>query len=964
MKSYEEEEYPKSLLQRECPRLEGICKKNWGRSLLSWSSEKVGIHGSDPLSSMSVRYAKNWVVPRKVFSSHGMKGLFIIFRRDKEMKEIPTTYSPKEIEELNYKNWEEKKYFHAEPGEGKAYSIIMPPPNVTGQLHMGHALDNTLQDILIRWRRMQGYRTLWMPGSDHAGIATQIKVEEQLRSEGKSRYDLGREAFIERVWEWKEKYGGEIQNQLKRIGVSCDWDKERFTMDEGCSEAVKEVFIGLYEKGLIYRGYRIINWCVRCETALSDVEVEHEDRDGHLWQIRYPVVGEEGKYLEIATTRPETMLGDVAVAVHPEDERYQELIGKKLLLPLANREIPIIADDSVEKEFGTGAVKITPAHDPNDYEMGKRHNLEELIVMDEKGFMNKEAGKFSGLERYEARKTIVKELEDKGFLVKIIDHPHSVGQCQRCTTVVEPRLSRQWFVDMKPLAEPAIKVVQEQEIQFVPERFSRTYMQWMENIRDWCISRQLWWGHRIPAWYCQSCDEVIVGRTEPKECPKCKSGNLKQDEDVLDTWFSSGLWPFSTMGWPEQTDLLKTFYPTSVLVTGYDIIFFWVARMIALGKEFTGEIPFDKVFIHGLVRDSQGRKMSKSLGNGIDPLEVIDEYGADALRFTLVTGNTPGNDMRFYMERVEANRNFANKIWNASRFVLMNLGDEALPKEFSNLTLDDRWILSRYNQTVEEVTTNLEKFELGEAARSIYEFLWNEYCDWYIEMAKRRLYDSENKDGQQMTRKVLTHVLSGTLALLHPFMPFLTESLWQALPHEGEALITFQWPQANLNEVDPKAIEEMNVLMNTIRSIRNMRAEIGAHPSQKSEVILFAQTHEVCEFLKNQTLFFESLAAAAPLTVKTFEESRPENALTQVIPGIEIYLPLKGLIDADKETARLDKEIAGLDKVINQISGKLKNEGFLAKAPLEVVEKEKEKLQEATERKVALAERKEFLKGL
>jgi len=879
-------------------------------------------------------------------------------------KQIPTTYDPALVEKENYEAWEKAGIFHGKPGGGDAFSIVIPPPNVTGQLHMGHALDNTLQDILIRWRRMQGYRTLWMPGMDHAGIATQIKVEEQLRQDGKSRYDLGREKFVEKVWEWKELYGGQIINQLKRLGASCDWERERFTMDEGCSEAVKEVFVQLYEKDLIYRGYRIINWCVRCETALSDIEVEHEERDGHLWQIRYPVQGEGNRFLEIATTRPETMLGDVAVAVHPEDERYQDLIGKFLALPLTDRMIPIISDSSVEMEFGTGAVKITPAHDSNDYEMGLRHNLEQLIVMNEKGFMNENAGEFVGLERYEARKVIVKALEEKGFLVKIVEHAHSVGHCQRCATVVEPRLSKQWFVKMAPLAAPAIEVVTNQEIQFVPERFSRTYLQWMENIRDWCISRQLWWGHRIPAWYCDECDEVMVGREDISQCTKCGSSNIRQDEDVLDTWFSSGLWPFSTMGWPKDTELLKTFYPTSVLVTGYDIIFFWVARMITLGMEFPKQIPFSKVFIHGLVRDSQGRKMSKSLGNGIDPLEIIDQYGADALRFTLVTGNTPGNDMRFYMERVETNRNFANKIWNASRFVLMNLGEEEIAEEWGTLTLADRWILSRYNQTIQGVTENLEKFELGEAARNIYEFLWNEYCDWYIEMAKRSLYDSEDKEGQATTRKVLSHVLSGTLALLHPFMPFLTESIWQALPHQGDFLASSAWPKVDAEQIDPQAIEEMELLMEAIKGIRNMRAEVGAHPSKKSEVLILTSSAEVKEFFESQSTFFESLATAAPLEIRDIRSEKPQNALTQVIGSSEIYLPLKDLIDVEKETARLEKEIQTLEKAIAQILGKLNNQGFLAKAPQEVVAKEKEKMQEMTERKIALAGRQEFLRGL
>ena len=700
---------------------------------------------------------------------------------------IPKVYDPGAVEEKWYRFWEENQLFHAEVNPDKQpYSIVIPPPNVTGQLHMGHALDNALQDILIRWRRMQGYNTLWMPGTDHAGIATQIKVEENLAKEGLSRYDLGREAFIERVWQWKQQYGSRILNQLKRLGASCDWQRERFTMDEGCSQAVREVFVSLYEKGLIYQGNRITNWCPRCNTALSDIEVEHEDRPGHLYHVRYPVEGEAGRYVTVATTRPETILGDSGVAVHPDDERYSDVVGKKLILPLLGRKLPVVADSYVDPAFGTGAVKVTPAHDPNDFEMGLRHNLPQIVVINLDGTMSADCGKYAGMDRYQCRKALVADLEAAGYLVKIDDHNHAVGQCQRCTTVVEPLISRQWFVKMAPLAKPAIEAVESGRISFVPERFTKIYTNWLENIRDWCISRQIWWGHRIPAWYCQACGEVTVSRDTVDACPKC-GGAVEQDPDVLDTWFSSALWPFSTMGWPQQTAELRQFYPTSVLVTGYDIIFFWVARMIFMGLEFQQEIPFRHVFIHGLVRDSQGRKMSKSLGNGIDPLEVIEQYGADTLRFTLVTGNTPGNDMRFYWERVESSRNFANKIWNASRFVLMNLDGFDPQAAPGPLTLADRWILSRYATTVAAVTDNLDKFELGEAARAIYEFIWSEFCDWYIELAKSRLYDKENQAARATAQYVLWYVLGNTMKLLHPFMPFLTEEIWQHLPHEGKS---------------------------------------------------------------------------------------------------------------------------------------------------------------------------------
>lgn len=889
-------------------------------------------------------------------------------------KNIPTVYDPQEVEAKWYKYWEENGFFHQEVNKGKKpFSIVIPPPNVTGQLHMGHALDNALQDILIRFRRMQGYNTLWMPGTDHAGIATQIKVEEMLAKDGISRYDMGREKFIEKVWEWKEQYGDRIIKQLKSLGASCDWQRERFTMDEGCSKAVREVFVSLYEKGLIYQGNRITNWCPRCNTALSDIEVEHEEKPGHLYHVRYPVEGIEGEYLTVATTRPETILGDTAVAVNPEDTRYSHLIGKNLILPLVGRLIPVIADEYVDQAFGTGAVKITPSHDPNDFEMGLRHKLPQIVVIDNDGKMSEGTGKYAGLDRYECRKVLVKDLEVQEYLVKIDDHMHAVGHCQRCTTVVEPLVSKQWFVKMQSLAEPAIETVTSGEIQFVPERFTKTYINWMSNIRDWCISRQIWWGHRIPAWYCE-CGETIVAREEIKACPKCGSHKIEQDEDVLDTWFSSGLWPFSTMGWPEETEELEQFYPTSVLVTGYDIIFFWVARMIMMGLEFKKEIPFKHVFIHGLVRDSQGRKMSKSLGNGIDPLEVIDKNGADTLRFTLVTGNTPGNDMRFYWERVESSRNFANKLWNASRFVLMNLEDVdsvdtlanygVKAKQEDNFTLADKWILSRYAKTVNEVTRNLERFELGEAARLLYEFIWNEYCDWYIEMAKARLYNKEESTARATAQYVLWYVLENTLKLLHPFMPFITETIWQHLPHEGQSIMVADWPMESSTLMNDDVETQMNTIMETIKSIRNMRAEVNVPPGKKSEVILQIVAKELQEVFAANLPYLKTLAAAEPIQLLGDAEAKPENAMTAVVSGVEIYLPLKGLIDVEKESARLNKELATLDKEIARIEGKLSNEGFVAKAPAEVIAKEKAKADEYQEKQTAIRERLAYLATL
>ena len=884
----------------------------------------------------------------------------------KEYKNL-TTYNPKEIEQQWYTYWEEKGYFHEEVDTNKEpFSIVLPPPNVTGQLHMGHALDNTLQDILIRTKRMQGYNVLWMPGTDHAGIATQVKVEENImKTEGKSRHDLGREEFLKRVWEWKQEYGSTIVKQIRSLGASCDWTRERFTLDEGYHEAVLKVFVALYEKGLIYRGERITNWCPNCLTALSDIEVEHEDENGHLWHIKYPVIGEEDVFLTVATTRPETMFGDVAVAVNPNDERYAHLVGKELLLPFVNRHIPIIADEYVDQSFGTGCVKITPAHDPNDFEMGQRHSLESIVVMNPDGTMNAGAGHFVNMPRELARKQVVAELEAQGLLEKVEEHGHSVGHCSRCNTTVEPMVSKQWFVSMEPLAKPALEVVRDKSIEFVPERFTKTYTNWLESIRDWCISRQLWWGHRIPAWYCQECGETIVTTETLTECPHCH-GKVEQDPDVLDTWFSSALWPFATMGWPDNTEEVKHWYPTSVMVTGYDIIFFWVARMIFMGLEFKEEIPFKHVFIHGLVRDSQGRKMSKSLGNGINPLEVIEEYGADALRFTLVTGNTPGNDMRFYMERVEANRNFANKIWNASKFVLMNLEgfDESFVPSAEDYTLADKWILEEYNKTVTNITNNLDKFELGEAASAVYDFIWNTYCDWYIELAKPRLYNKEGGRDRQTVQYLLVSILRHMMELLHPFMPFVTEHIWQHLPHEGDSIMVAPWPSTLSMEGFGSAAAHMNVMMDGIKGIRNMRAEMNVPMGKRSEVILVPATDELKGILETHGDYFHTLGWAEKVTVLSPDAPKPENATVTVVNGLEVYLLLKDLIDADKEKERIAKEQATVLKEIARLEGKLNNQGFLAKAPEAVVAKEKEKLEEYKQKQQALNEREEFLKTL
>ncbi len=854
-------------------------------------------------------------------------------------KELAKTYNPSEVEDRIYSQWVDKGYFHAEIDKNKKpFTIVIPPPNVTGQLHMGHALDETLQDILIRYKRMQGYSTLWVPGTDHAGIATQIKVEEELRvNEGLTRYDLGREKFLERVWQWKEKYGSRIINQLKKIGSSCDWDRERFTMDEGCSKAVKEVFVNLYNKGLIYQGSRIINWCPHCITALSDAEVDHAEQPGNFWHIKYNVKDSD-EYVVIATTRPETLFGDTAVAVNPEDERYASLVGKTLILPLVGREIPVIADEYVDKEFGTGCVKITPAHDPNDFEVGLRHNLEQIKVMNDDATMNAYAGKYEGMDRYECRKQMIEDLTEMGLLLKIEDHSHNVGQCYRCGTTVEPIISKQWFVKMEPLAKPAIDAVKNDETQFIPEHFEKIYFHWLENIRDWCISRQLWWGHRIPAFYCDDCNEMIVTKEDGAICPKCGKP-MRQDPDTLDTWFSSALWPFSTLGWPDKTEEMEYFYPTSVLVTGYDIIPFWVMRMMFSGLEHTGQVPFDKVFIHGLVRDSQGRKMSKSLGNGIDPLEIVSEYGADALRFTLATGNSPGNDMRFHLERVESSRNFANKIWNASRFLMMNLSiDEIKLPDASELRLEDKWILSAYNNLVREVTENLNNFELGIAVSKLYDFIWDNYCDWYIELVKPRLYE---KDGADKTaQNVLSYVLIGSLKLLHPFMPFITEEIFSGLPTGEESIMISKWPEFDPALCYDEEEKRMHIIMDAIRSVRNIRAQMNVVPSRKAKLIIVAQDAAVFE---GTASFFEKLASASETVVTESADSVDDNAVNVVVEGATIYIPLDELVDRAKEIERLEKELKTLEGEIKRVEGKLGNAGFVAKAPAHVVEEEKAK---------------------
>ncbi len=848
-------------------------------------------------------------------------------------RELAKTYDPGEVEDRIYRFWMEKGYFHAKRDpRKKPYTIVIPPPNITGQLHMGHALDETLQDILIRWRRMQGYSALWVPGTDHASIATEAKIVEQMRKEGLTKEDIGREAFLKRAWEWKKKYGGRIVEQLKKLGSSCDWERERFTLDEGCSKAVREVFVRLYEKGLIYRGKRIINWCPHCRTSISDAEVEFAERDGFFWHIRYPFK-DGGGSLEIATTRPETMLGDTAVAVHPDDERYRKLVGKTLILPLVGREIPVIADSYVKRDFGTGAVKITPAHDPNDFEIGLRHHLAVINIMDDGGNINENGGKYAGLSGMEARKRIVRDLKEQGFLVRTEPIKHNVGACYRCGTIVEPRVSKQWFVKMKPLAEPAVRVVQEGKIRFVPDRFSKIYYHWMENIRDWCISRQLWWGHRIPAWYCQDCGETIVAREAPHVCPKCGGTRLKQDPDTLDTWFSSALWPFSTLGWPDRTPDFEYFYPTDTLVTGYDIIFFWVARMIFSAVEQTGEAPFHTVLIHGLVRDEQGRKMSKSLGNGIDPLKIIGEYGADALRFMLATGNSPGNDMRFSKEKVQASRNFANKIWNAARFIRMNMEGHEVPDTLpETLTRADRWILDSFNRLVKEVTENLEHFELGIAVQKLYDFLWDEFCDWYIEISKIRL-NSGDEEAAQNARRVLAWVMSSTMRLLHPFMPFITEEIWQALPHEGESIMVARWPQYREELCFPQDAEEMRKVMNAVRAVRNRRSEMNVPPSRRTHLYIATASPDT---FRAEVPVLKRLAWASQVEIGA--ELDLSGAVTIVTPDAQIFTPTGELVDPKEELARLEKELAGAQKRLGTAQAKLRNEKFLNKAPAPVVQ--------------------------
>lgn len=863
-------------------------------------------------------------------------------------KNLAKNYNPKDFEDRIYKEWQDKGLFKSKIDKTKkSFSIVMPPPNITGQLHMGHALDDTLQDILTRWKRMDGYEALWIPGTDHASIATEVKVVDKINKEtGKSKYEIGREEFLKYAWAWKEEFGGKIVNQVKKLGASCDWDLERFTMDEGCNKAVTKFFVKLYEEGHIYRGNRIINWCPDCKTTLSDAEVEHEDQEGNFWHIKYPIKDSE-EYLEIATTRPETLLGDSGIAVHPEDERYIHLVGKTAVLPLVGRELPIVADEYVDKEFGTGAVKMTPAHDPNDFEVGKRHQLEEINVMNDDATMNELAGKYAGMDRYECRKALVADLDEAGYLIKVKKHDHAVGTCYRCHTTVEPRLSLQWFVKMDELAKPAIDILKKGELKFVPDKFDKTYLQWLENIRDWCVSRQLWWGHQIPAYYCQDCGEIIVAEEAPHECTKCKSSNIKQDEDVLDTWFSSGLWPFETMGWPEKTDMLDYYYPTSVLVTGYDIIFFWVVRMAFSAMFCMNEKPFEHVLIHGLVRDSEGRKMSKSLGNGIDPLEIIDQYGADALRFTLATGNSPGNDMRFYMERVEFARNFNNKLWNASRFVFMNLEDESLLDNLTResveakLTLADKWIISRANRVVKEVNYNMDQFDLGIGLQKVYDFTWSEYCDWYIEIVKPRLY-GDDREAKRAALYTLTYVLEKILKLLHPFIPFITEEIYSYLPTVEGYIITAEYP--HYEEADDMLAEEekMNLIMDGIRNVRNVRAEMNVPPSKKAKIII-VPTDDKRPAMEDGKEYFKSLASASEVEIQDNKDGIPEDAVSVVIDGVELFIPLDELVDFEKEKERLNKERDKALAEIKRVEGKLNNPGFVNKAPAKLVEEEKAK---------------------
>ena len=879
------------------------------------------------------------------------------------MKELEKTYDPSQIEDRLYRKWEEKKYFHAEVDRSKKpFTIVMPPPNVTGQLHMGHALDNTMQDILIRFKRMQGYSALWQPGTDHAAIATEVKVTEKLKEQGIDKKEIGREEFLKHAWAWKEEYGNRIVSQLKKMGSSADWDRERFTMDEGCSKAVKEVFVRLYEKGYIYKGSRIINWCPVCKTSISDAEVIHEEQDGFFWHINYPVVGEPGRFVEIATTRPETLLGDTAVAVNPDDERYTDIVGKMLELPLTDRQIPVIADPYVDKEFGTGCVKITPAHDPNDFEVGKRHNLEEINILNDDATINELGGKYAGMDRYEARKQMVADLDALGLLVKVVPHSHNVGTHDRCKTTVEPMIKPQWFVRMKEMGQAALDIIKTDELSFVPEQFDKTYIHWLENIRDWCISRQLWWGHRIPAWYCDECGETIVSRDVPTVCPKCGCTHLTQDEDTLDTWFSSALWPFSTLGWPDKTPEYEYFYPTSVLVTGYDIIFFWVIRMVFSALEQTGKSPFKHVLIHGLVRDDQGRKMSKSLGNGIDPLEVIDKYGADALRLTLITGNAPGNDMRFYWERVENSRNFANKIWNATRFIMMNMEKADFSDvKLSDLTIADRWILSKVNTLAKEMTDNMEKFELGIAVSKVYDFIWEEFCDWYIEMVKPRLYNDEDET-KAAALWTLKTVLIQALKLLHPYMPFITEEIFCNIQDEEESIMISRWPEYTDEwnfETDEAAVDTIKA---AVRAIRNLRTGMNVPPSRKAKVYVVSAKEDVRYIFESSKSFFATLGYASEVHVQEDKAGIDENAVSTLIHDAAVYIPLEELVDIDKEIERLEKEAAKLAGEIKRASGMLANPKFVGKAPAAKVEEEKAKLAKYTEMSEQVAERLAQLK--
>ena len=877
-------------------------------------------------------------------------------------KELAKTYDPHGLEDRIYQKWLDKKYFHAEVDRSKKpFTIVIPPPNITGQLHMGHALDNTMQDILIRFKRMQGYNALWQPGTDHASIATEVKIIEKLKEEGIDKHDLGREKFLERAWEWKKEYGGRIISQLKKLGSSCDWDRERFTMDEGCNKAVTEVFCKMHEKGYIYKGSRIINWCPVCNTSISDAEVEYEDQAGHFWHIKYPILNEDGtesgEYLTFATTRPETMLGDTAVAIHPDDERYTHLKGKKVMLPLMNREIPIVEDTYVDMEFGTGVVKITPAHDPNDFEVGKRHNLPIINIMNDDATINENGGKFAGMDRYEARAAIVKELDEMGLLVKIEDYSHNVGTHDRCKTTIEPLVKQQWFVKMDELIKPAVEAVKNGEIKLIPERMDKTYFNWTDNIKDWCISRQLWWGQRIPAYYCDECGEIVVAKAMPEVCPKCGCTHFTQDPDTLDTWFSSALWPFSTLGWPDKTEDLDYFYPTDVLVTGYDIIFFWVIRMIFSGYEQMGEKPFKTVLFHGLVRDSQGRKMSKSLGNGIDPLEVIDQYGADALRMTLITGNAPGNDMRFYYERVEANRNFANKIWNASRFIMMNMEGKEVTDASASLEPVDRWIISKLNTLVKDVTENMENFDLGIAVQKIYDFIWDEFCDWYIEMVKPRLYNSDDVVSQNAALWTLKTVLIDALKLLHPYMPFITEEIFCTLQSEEESIMISKWPEYTEDRTFAKEERDIEIIKEAVRGIRNVRTEMNVAPSKKAHVFVVSENADIRNTFEEGKLFFASLAYASDVTIQNDKTGIADDAVSVVIANANVYIPFAELVDIKQEIERLEKESKRLDGELARVNGMLSNEKFMSKAPEAKIAEEREKLTKYTQMKQQIVER-------